>query len=63
MALATCKIDGCDNPSAGRGGSWVGLCVEHITAKQKLHAAATAYVDELRDRYGIAVDRDLQEHS
>lgn len=28
---ATCKIDGCDNPSAGKGGWCVGLCQTHIS--------------------------------
>lgn len=26
-----CKIDGCDNPSAGKGGWCVGLCQQHIS--------------------------------
>lgn len=29
-AMGTCRIDGCANPNAGKGGSWGGLCVEHI---------------------------------
>ena len=119
MALATCKIDGCDNPRLDARGVYGGLCAGHKNekrqaragaivkpppaapapepepepepepqdtvvsdaspttapgisriaeleaavadleeqldaAKQELHAAATAYVDELRERYGIA---------
>lgn len=36
---ATCKIDGCTNPSAGKGGSWHGMCDEHISAEARRRQA------------------------
>lgn len=30
VTTTTCKVDGCGRPDAGKRGSWVGLCVEHI---------------------------------
>ena len=34
-----CKIEGCENHSAGKGGWCVGLCSEHISAEGKRRQA------------------------
>lgn len=37
--IATCKIDGCPNESAGKGGSWHGLCSPHISEEGRRRQA------------------------
>lgn len=34
-----CKVDGCTNPSAGKGGSWHGMCDEHISIEARRRQA------------------------
>ena len=41
-SMTTCKIDGCENESAGRRGSWTGLCAEHVSAEAKRRQAVSA---------------------
>jgi hypothetical protein len=38
--MTECKIEGCTQPSAGKGGSWMGLCMQHVREEGQRRQAA-----------------------
>lgn len=67
---AACKVDGCTNPSAGKGGPWARMCQQHISLevarRQAVRHAKPAPlvdpVDLLDEPDGMTTDEHVLRH-